>query len=1429
VPKRINGAVTARSAGANGIDEIGTQPPPRNRRSRSAPEEPAPKRKKRSFWRWLWIWTQVGLAVVIIASCVAGWFIYQQGRVYYERAQKIDLNKLNDVNETSTFLDINGEELGRIFVEDRIVLKSDQIPEQMRKAVMAAEDRRYYEHGAIDYWGILRALREDIGRKNHVQGGSTIEQQLAKHLIGDFRRTLDRKFLEAFVAVRIEQHYSKDEILNYYLNLIYFGKGYFGVGAAARGYFGKEAKDLTLPECAMLAGIIRAPVSSSPRADIGKARFRRDLTLHQMLESGDITREQYARAIDTPIRVLPAKPAGLQTFVMAQAVKEMEQILSIEGTEEMPQGLTVHTNIDLRLQHAIEEQMEQHLTSIENAFHANEPGAVPPVNPGMVPARPMLQGAAIVADLATGRVLAWVGGRDFDKSQFDHISMARRENGALLQPVLYGLGFDRLDLSPATMVNASYIDPTASASPADLALGNPATDLTKTFLSIQDALVVGNRAAATRVGLKLGLRPVTDWLHRAGAENARIPADKGNVFNPDPMTLGDMAALYQVLGNGGLQRKLKIIQSITSPDGQVLYDDSKSDIKQDQVLNTVDDEQLTLTMQNALRTGFARTLTHDYGFHSPVAGMPGFSEGYRDAWFVGYTPKLLAGVWVGYDNSQPIGGKDVAVTSAVPFWGDVMRETLARLNGGAAFPVPAALSKMEIDRSTGALRGVAGLAPAPGDIFVYLTKEQIDAITSSPQQAGAPRGWSDWLTTMFNDADETGLAPNQIGPGAPDRRSNIIPTLAEYKMPGLRGDIVSADGTVYATLKNQQNLVVKWPAAGDSTTDEDILAWMRARFAEANKAIGVTVDTTDKDLLAQYHAQRYQPFTVLEDITPTQAAQIRAAGLEARGFGFVGVPLRVYPRGPELAHVLGYLSRDQQRNKGKYLSGDVIYDRYKGASGLEWEFNQDLVGKEGSFMISTTPDGYARSAVVSQAPAYGHTLKLAIDSKIQAAVEKALNRKRMDAFVMMDVQNGNVVAMASHPTFDPNIFLPTISSDEWGMLNSDQYIPLLNRAIDAQYPPGSCFKTITSIAAMVAGVFDPNWVVHCVGYFDLDNSHRMKLPEEHGDVTYYDALTHSYNTYFATLGAKVGRDVLLDTARSFNFGSPTGISLPGEASGFIPDSESVRRMHQRDFGFGDTVLTAIGQGDVLVTPIQMADYMGALANGGTVYRPRLVTEIDDHDGTKVRDIPVDTLRTVNLNYPGMANLKAGMINVVDNGTAPVVHRDDMKIAAKTGTAQVGSKEHPRQIAWLCGYFPADNPKYAFAVMVQGENSDNHGLGLDDGLLGGREGGTIVAHVLDDMYGPPPNAKQRSENYDDYDKTPSLAPEPVATDQPGDSGDDNADADQAATKPAPPAAAAGQAPKPNTDDDSDATGMGDDDSHDSARSSDAAARGSSKNH
>ncbi len=1357
------------------------------------PRRPSPTpgpQKKWTLWRKIVLTVQISIIVAMVLACIAGYFIYEKALVYYARAETYDLKKLDDLNVTSTFYDVNGEELGRIFVEDRIVLKPDQIPDTMRHAVMAAEDKRFYEHGAIDYWGIVRALHQDLIHKSHgVQGGSTIEQQLAKHLIGDFSRTLDRKFLEAFVAIRLEQNLTKDQIMNYYLNRIYFGKGYFGVGAAARGYFGKDASQLTVPECALLAGIIRAPVSSSPRVDPFKAKMRRDLTLKTMYEMGNISREEYIRDIETPVRVLPPKTDGRQTYVMVAAVKELEQILSVEGTEEMPQGLTVRTNIDLRLQRALESTMNEQLSTLESA----QPPVAPPANgKGLASAaKQPLQGSAIVVDVPTGRVEAWIGGRDFTKDQYDHISMAKRESGALLQPLIYGLAFDRLNMTPATMIDSSYIDPAAPAKDQDLALGNPQTDLNKWFLSVEDALALGNRSAATRVGLQLKPSTVNDWFHKAGIEQANVPTNKPNVFNPDPMTLGDITSVYQILANGGERRKLKLIRTITDINGQTIYDDGRPDHNdgRDNLLNTVNDQQLTLTMQNALREGPARTLTRDYGFHSALAGMPGYSDGYRDAWFVGFTPRTLAGVWIGYDDSRAIGPKELAVKSAVPLWGEIMRQVLARQPGGATFPVPPELTKVEIDRSTGALRGLAGLAPAPQDIFVYLKKDQVDAAGSSVANSIlAPPEWSDWLTTMFNEADETGLNGDQPLMGWADKRANIIPALAEYKMPGLRGDIVSSDGAVYATTASEKNLVLGWPGTDQATADSDIIKWMRTRLDDVQKSIGTTLTISDNDLIAQYRTQRYQPLMVVENLTPNQVDKIQSDGLEAKGFGFQTAPLRVYPKGSQLAHVLGYLARDQQRNRGKYLSGDVIYDRYKGASGLEEVYNAKLNGKDGRFMISTTPDGYARSAAVADPATYGDNVRLSIDSKIQSALETAMAQSSnpMKAGVIMNVQTGDVMAIASHPTYDPNVFVPSIDAGMWNALTTGEYNPLLDRTLHAEYPPGSQFKTVTSIAAMRAGVFDPNWVVHCTGSFDLGSMH-MDLRNEHGDVTFLEALTHSYNTYFATLGLKVGRDILVDTARSLNFGSPTGINLPGELPGFIPDEESVKRMHGRDFGVagGDTALTAIGQGDVLVTPLQMADFMAALANGGTVYKPRLVKDLEDRSGNVVESFPSETLRTVQFDDKWMPDLKQAMINVIDEGTATVVHRDDMKIAAKTGTAQVGTKVRRRQIAWLSGYWPADNPQYSFSVMVEGRFSDNRNDTEEGGLLGGRECGQIVHDFLEILY-PPPGKHKKNHDDDEADSTDKPAKgdeDKSANEDPGQAS--TASTDDVTTNAAPP--------------------------------------------
>ena len=336
--------------------------------------------------------------------------------------------------------------------------------------------------------------------------------------------------------------------MNYYLNRIYFGKGYFGVGAAARGYFNKEAINLTVPECALLAGIIRAPTSSSPRTDLGKAKWRRDATLKQMLRRRlhQASHEEYSHYLNTPIRIQPAKPNGLQSFVMAAAVKEMEQILSIEGTEEMPQGLTVRTNINLRLQRAIEEQMNLSRASTSSPLPRSRDRnpASPPLNPKWHPKTPAT---------ATASKPAAPGCRHRRRCRHRPRPRLGRRPRLHQEPVRSRLhGPPRKRRAPPAAHLCPRLRPPQSPAllddqcllhrprrarlhAADLALGNPLVDLNRRFLSIQDALALGSKPAATRVGLSSAPSPSPAGSSRPASKMPASPDDNDPATSSIPI------------------------------------------------------------------------------------------------------------------------------------------------------------------------------------------------------------------------------------------------------------------------------------------------------------------------------------------------------------------------------------------------------------------------------------------------------------------------------------------------------------------------------------------------------------------------------------------------------------------------------------------------------------------------------------------------------------------------------------------------------------------------------------------------------------------------------------------------------------------------------------------------------------------------------
>lgn len=1306
-------------------------------------EEDEPKKKPRKKGLSLAVKVLVAsLLLFMVVGFVAAIQITAFLRPFYEKAMSIDLGKLDKFDVTTVFYDRNNREIGRLFIEDRILLDHNEIPDRMRQAVLAVEDKRFYDHPGVDAQGLFRAVYVNLRSGKTSEGGSTITQQLAKHLLGDFSKTLDRKAVEAFLALRIEKVKSKDEILDYYLNRIYFGKGYFGVGAAARGYFGKEAKDLSVAECALLAGIVKSPNSASPRNNMPEAKKKRNSAIRRMANEGFITEEQALSSSNEEIKLAPAPPIGVQSYFMALAVQELDTILGLDENDPLPQGLRVITTQDLPMQKAAEKDLENRIGGIEKQLKSDKDKAV-------------LQAAATVVEGKTGAIRVLIGGRNYLESPYDRARMARRENGALLQPFLYALAFEKLGLHPASMVNASYLDPLSLASKKQAGLGDPRVDLGKRFITVQDALVLSNKASAVRAGTELGAKQVAAWLQTAGVPKIGT-TDPATVLDLPQLTLLEATALYQMLGQGGIYHQPYSVEKIIDDKDKVTYEAQKEGKK---VLDSVTAQQMALTLQSVAKDPSAGTLGRDRVFPQAVAGMSGYSEGYRDAWFVGFSPSVGAGVWVGYDRSTPLGGKAVASQTAVPLWADIMGGVLQKYPTDLAFAVPPSLAKVEVDRRSGEIRGLGFLSPGAGNVFVYLKQKQL----LESQKPGAlpasrvrqPDDWADWLSTLYSGA--TGESFLSDEPEEPPTASldNDIPHVAEYRIPGLRGNILSVEGEAFATMENADELVLSWPAPEIAPDADKAVSWMRAKLNLASQWLGEPVEFSEADLRSLYRFQRFHPIVVAERLTAEQSASFPASVLAFEGFSLQSVPRRIYPYQSTMSQTLGYLLRKQGRNKKKYVADEVIFDDYQGGSGLEQLFDSDLRGEEGKFTLATTPEGFTQATVVNREPGVGNNVRTTINASIQRSAEKALatgfkdgdkdGPVRSGAIVVLDIRNGDVLALASYPNFDPNEFIPGLSPEEWNYLTKAEKNPMMNKAYRQQHPPGSVFKVVTSLAAVQAGKLDPNKELFCPGYFTVGNV-TYTLPKEKGYFDYYSALARSVNTYFFDLGLKAGRDILVETGKNFGVGKLTGIILPGELAGRMPDPDFVLKTHKRWMGGGDVTNTSIGQGDVLMTPLQMANLMAAVANGGTLYKPRLVRQVEKPNGEVVRYIPTEILNQVTIDPAGLKIVQDALAGVVENGTGRRM-RDRMlaglkkeperlaklsaiKIAAKTGTAQAGKKLEKRaekQIIWIAGYAPADNPEVAFVVMIEGDP--------DQDLHAGADAGPLAGIVLRDYFSP----------------------------------------------------------------------------------------------
>ncbi len=454
--------------------------------------------------------------------------------------------------------------------------------------------------------------------------------------------------------------------------------------------------------------------------------------------------------------------------------------------------------------------------------------------------------------------------------------------------------------------------------------------------------------------------------------------------------------------------------------------------------------------------------------------------------------------------------------------------------------------------------------------------------------------------------------------------------------------------------------------------------------------------------LAQAQGRPFEPVRLRRDVPKAVIAAIEESRMDLPGVLVEVEPVREYPYHDLAAHLLGYLGEVSDRDlRVLHLpateSGELI-----GKDGVERTYDRYLRGRNGEIQAEVDALGRPFRTLGTVPAVAGDTVVLGLDLDVQRAAEAGLG-DRLGAVVAMDPRTGAVVAFVSHPAFDPNLFSAGIKAGAWNGLLKDPRQPLIDRALQGGYPTGSVFKIVTASAALELGLVNPQSRFYCPGFYNL-GGHIFHDHEAHGNLNFLDAIAESCNVVFWTVSRPVGPVHLAEFARMYGLGQVTGMDLPQESPGVMPDPAWKERMYHQPWYAGDTLNTAVGQGYVLGTPLQVARMLAAIANGGTLVTPHAVTEIRSPDGhvrARIEPPPTGRLR---LSAQTLAVLQTGLAAVVSRGTAASIQMPGLAVAGKTGTAE---SSHGKPFAWFAGYAPADDPRLVVVAMVE-----NAGFGAE---------------------------------------------------------------------------------------------------------------------
>jgi penicillin-binding protein 1A len=573
-----------------------------------------------------------------------------------------------DTGPQATLLyDRTGQLMFSLHAEDRVDCRLDDLAPSVVPAVLSAEDKHFRSHFGVDIVRMASAAMTDLKSWHLMQGASTITQQLVRSQTLGHERTWSRKWREILLAMRIERRFTKDEILATYLNRIYLGDGYFGIQAASRGYFEKDASALDVSEAALLAGIIRCPSACSPRSEPARAIRRRNEVLRAMLDNGEVSPDSYKQALAAvpEIReksgdsIYPAHREGHDPSALyfVDAVRRQLTMRFGEGAV-LRGGLRVYTTFDPELQKAAEDAIAGRLAELD--AQENKLRKPPPKdNP--------VEASLVAIDPRSGDVLALVGGRDFHASPFNRAVQALRQPGSAFKPIVYAAALER-GMVPSTILD--HLDDPIPATGGTWLPGDEHED--SSTYTLRQALVVSSNRAAAKLLQRVGIGAAQYYARRLGI-NTPMPAIPSLALGTGEVSLFDLTSAYGVFANNGALIPPHLIVRVEDSSGAAIWKASKAPV---QVLRPGTAFLMSSMLADVINRGTG-SAARAQGFKLPAGGKTGTTTDSADAWFIGYTPSLAAGVWLGRDQPAAIARHATAATVAVPAWARFMKQATA--------------------------------------------------------------------------------------------------------------------------------------------------------------------------------------------------------------------------------------------------------------------------------------------------------------------------------------------------------------------------------------------------------------------------------------------------------------------------------------------------------------------------------------------------------------------------------------------------------------------------------------------------------------------------------------------------------------------------------------------------------------------------------